>query len=79
MLDIEISEYLKKHDFAVNAQDCLMKVLNTSHQIISEDYDFESGIMTITTPDNIFKFKWILGNPQKEENKNDHIFKDETQ
>lgn len=64
MLDAEIREYLKEHGFAVNAQDCLMKVLNTSHQIIKEDYDSKTGMMTITTPDNIFKFKWILGNPQ---------------
>lgn len=63
MIDAEIGDYLKRHDFAVNAQECLMKVLNTSHQIITKDYDFQTGTMTLTTPDNIFKFKWILGEP----------------
>lgn len=62
MTDNEIKEYLDSHSFEVETQDCLMKVLNTSHQIINSDYNFDTGMMTITTPENIFTFKWKLGN-----------------
>lgn len=58
MSDIEINEYLSKHNFAVNAQDCLMKVFNTSKQIVDSNYDFITGMMTIKTPDNVFTFRW---------------------
>lgn len=61
MLDEEINEYLTKHNFAVDAQDCIMKVFNTSRQIIDSNYDFITDIMTIITPDNVFKFQWKLG------------------
>lgn len=63
MLDSEIFEYLNKHNYAVDAQDCLARVLNTSRQIIDEVYDSETGLMTLTTPDNLFVFKWVLGKP----------------
>jgi len=63
MADAEILEYLKRHNFEVEAQDCIAKVLNTSRQIINRDYDFDTGMMTLTTPDNSFVFKWILGRP----------------
>ena len=66
MLDNEISNYLKKHGYVVEAQDCIMKVFNTSNQIIDNNYDSATSIMTITTPDNIFRFKWILGSPEEE-------------
>lgn len=66
MSDIEISNYLEKHNYAVKAQDCIMKVFNTSYQIIDSNYDSTTSIMTITTPDNIFRFKWILGNPEED-------------
>ena len=60
MTDNEIEQYLSEHNWSVNAQDCLIKVLNTSHQIISEHYDLDTGMMTIVTPDNEFTFKWNL-------------------
>lgn len=61
--DTEIKQYLDKNDWSVNAQDCLMKVLNTSHQIIDAIYDSETSMMTIITSENKFTFKWILGKP----------------
>lgn len=61
MLDEEINEYLMKHNFAVDAQACTMKVFNTSPQIIDSNYDFATDTMTIITPKNVFKFKWKLG------------------
>lgn len=61
MQDAEIKEYLAKNNYAVDAQDCLMKVFNTSRQIIDSDYDFDTSLMTLTTPDNIFTFLWKLG------------------
>lgn len=73
MSDTEIYNYLDEHNYIVDAQDCLMKVLNTSYQIIERNYDFETNIMTITTPENVFTFKWKLHNPQ-EGNKYVEIF-----
>lgn len=61
--NIEIKQYLEKNNWLVNAQDCLMKVLNTSHQIIYSNYDFDTGMMTIITENNKFTFKWNLGKP----------------
>lgn len=63
MLDSEIKTYLEKHNYSVKAQDCIIKVLNTSRQIHTAKYDSETGTMTLITPDNKFLFKWILGNP----------------
>lgn len=63
MTDKEIKKYLEENNWAVRAQDCLINVLNRSYQILDTDYDFETGMMTITTPNNHFTFKWILGNP----------------
>lgn len=60
MSDIEIRDYLIKENFKVNAQDFIIKVLNTSHQIINEIYNFNTQMMTIVTPDNSFSFKWNL-------------------
>lgn len=40
-----------------------MKVINTSHQIIDTDYNSETNMMTILTPENKFIFKWNLGSP----------------
>lgn len=70
MSDKEIYDYLVEHSFVVDAQDCIMKVLNTSYQITDSDYDLTTNMMTLTTPENIFTFKWKLHNPQ-EENEND--------
>lgn len=58
--DLEIKQYLTDNNWSVNAQDCLIKVLNTSHQIIDVLYDSETNMMTIITPDNRFVFKWNL-------------------
>lgn len=58
MSDAEISNYLYKNNNKLNALDCLINILNTSPQIIDEKYDYDSGIMMITTPDHTFKFKW---------------------
>jgi len=63
---LEIKQYLDENNWSVNAQDCLIKVLNTSYQIIKADYNFENGMMTIVTPDNKFIFKWNLGKPEEE-------------
>lgn len=62
MTDNEIREYLTSHNYEVEAQDCLMKVLNTSYQIIDKHYNLDTGMMTIVTPENTFTFKWKLGN-----------------
>ncbi len=62
MTDHEIRECLDSHNWEVDAQDCIMKVLNTSYQIIDSHYDFDTRLMTITTPENVFTFKWKLGN-----------------
>ena len=61
MTDKEIKEYLDKNNWIVDAQDCIKKVLNRSYQIIDTIYDFDTGMMTIITPDNVFTFKWVLG------------------
>ncbi|WP_305113933.1 hypothetical protein [Thomasclavelia cocleata] len=57
MTDTEILNYLTEQDFLVSTQDCIMKILNTSHQVIEEKYDFDTKTMTIITPDNLFSFK----------------------
>ena len=64
MTDTEIKHYLDKNNWSVNAQDCLIKVLNTSHQIIDTIYNSETSTMTIITSGNKFTFKWNLGRPQ---------------
>lgn len=58
MTDLEISSYLTLRNFKVDSQNFLMDVLNTSPQIINENYDFEKRVMTIITPNNKFSFKW---------------------
>lgn len=58
MTDLEISNYLVQHYYKVNSQNFLMEVLNTSTQIIDENYNFQTKIMTIITPNNTFSFKW---------------------
>lgn len=65
MTDLEIKQYLDKNDWAVSAQNFLIDVLNTSRQIVSEEYNSNNGTMTIITPDNTFTFKWILKSFQK--------------
>lgn len=61
MTDTEIKQYLSDHNWSVDAQDCTMKVLNRSYQIIDTIYDFDTRMMTIITPDNEFTFEWVLG------------------
>lgn len=60
MTDPEIQQYLDDNNWAIPAQDGVSKILNTSHQIISIDYDLNTDIITLITPDNVFTFKWIL-------------------
>ena len=60
MTDAEIKQYLDENNWEVNANDCIVKVLNLSKQIISTDYNVENEAMTIVTPDNVFTFKWVL-------------------
>lgn len=60
MTDLEIKQYIDKNKGIINAQDCIIDILNTSYQIISKRYDFNSKTMKIRTPDNIFTFKLII-------------------
>lgn len=61
MTDAQIKKYLDDHKWSVDAQDCTMKVLNRSYQILDTIFDFNTRMMTIITPDNEFTFEWILG------------------
>lgn len=60
LTDLEIKNYLNIRNWKVDPQEFLMDVLNTSHQIISENYDSRTKMMTVVTPDNTFVFKWNL-------------------
>lgn len=62
MTDEQIKQYLSEHNHRVDAQDCTMKVLNRSYQIIDTIYDLDTRTMTIVTPNNEFTFEWVLGN-----------------
>lgn len=42
MTDAEIKQYLDENNWEVNANDCIVKVLNLSKQIISTDYNVEN-------------------------------------
>lgn len=60
MTDFKIKQYLDANSWAIPAQEGIIKILNTSRQIIDADYNFETGMMTIITKNNKFEFKWIL-------------------
>lgn len=60
MTDSEIKQYLDDNNCEIKAQDGISKILNTSRQIIDTDYDFDTDMITLVTPDNVFTFKWIL-------------------
>lgn len=60
MTDPEIKQYLNENNWAILAQEGVSKILNTSRQIIGTEYDFNTDMLTIITPDNKFTFKWIL-------------------
>lgn len=60
MTDPEIKQYLNENNWAIPAQEGVSKILNTSRQIIGTEYDFDTDMLTIITPDNKFTFKWIL-------------------
>ena len=62
MTDPEIKQYLDENNWEIHAQDGISKILNTSRQIIDTDYNFDTDMITLVTPDNIFTFKWILKN-----------------
>lgn len=60
MTDLEIEKYLDENNWTIPAQDGIMKILNTSPQIIDTEYDIDNRIMTIITTKNKFTFHWIL-------------------
>lgn len=60
MTDLEINKYLEDNNWAVPAQDGIMKILNTSPQIIDTEYDIDKRMITIITTKNKFTFHWIL-------------------
>lgn len=60
MTDNEIRLYLKSKNYAVNAQDGINDILNTSPQIVSTEYDFDKNEMTLYTIDTTFVFQWVL-------------------
>lgn len=62
MTDPEIKQYLDENNWEIHAQDGISKILNTSRQIIDTDYNFDTDMITLVTPDNTFTFKWILKN-----------------
>lgn len=57
MTDSEIKVYLENRNYEISSHDCIFDILNTSFQIINEEYDFDKRIMKLSTPNNIFKFK----------------------
>lgn len=60
MTDLEIQEYLNIHNHSITSQDCIMNILNTSPQIIKEEYNFITKMFTFKTSENIFTVKLIL-------------------
>lgn len=62
MTDPEIKQYLDENNWEIHAQEGISKILNTSRQIIDTDYNFDTDMITLVTPDNTFTFKWILKN-----------------
>lgn len=60
MTDKQIKQYLSDHNWSVDAQDCLMKVINRSYQIKDTIYNPDTRMMTIITLNNKFTFKWNL-------------------
>lgn len=62
MSNSEIKKYLEENNYQVHAQDGIINILNTSHQIIDIKYISDSKMMTLVTPDYTFEFIWILGN-----------------
>jgi hypothetical protein len=61
MTDEQICQYLVDNNYKIKAQDGIINILNRSYKIIDTIYDFDTGMMTIITPNNKFTFKWILG------------------
>lgn len=60
MTDKQIEQYLNNNHWSVDPQDCIMNVFNTSPQIIYKNYNKNTGMMTIITPDNTYLFEWKL-------------------
>lgn len=60
MTDLEIKKYLDDNNWAIPAKEGISKILNTSRQIIDIDYDFDTDMIMLITPDNVFTFKWLL-------------------
>ena len=63
MTDPQIKQYLDENNWEVDAQDCIMKILNTSKQIIETFYDCETEKVTIITSENNYTFELVLGKP----------------
>lgn len=62
MSNSEIKKYLDENNYQVHAQDGIINILNTSHQIIGIKYNPDNKTMTLVTPDYTFEFIWILEN-----------------
>jgi len=60
MTDPEIKQYLDKNNWSIPAQDGIIKIFNTSPQILDSEYDMDARMMTIYTPENEFTFHWLL-------------------
>lgn len=61
MTDKQILQYPIDHNYKIKAQNGIINILNRSYQIIDTLYDFNTGMMTLITPDNKFVFEWVLG------------------
>lgn len=59
MTDLEIKQYIDKHHGVINAQNVIMDILNTSNQIVDENYNFDTHKMTLKTQQNVFTFTLI--------------------
>ena len=54
MTDQEIKKYLNNKCWAINAQDAIQNIFNTSPQIIDKKYDYENHIIGFWEIYNIF-------------------------
>lgn len=61
MTNFQIYKYLENNKWKITAQDMIMNILNTSPQIINEEYDFDTHTMIIKTSEIDFKFTILLG------------------
>ena len=71
MTDLQIKQYLLENNYIVPAEDGIYKILNTSPQIQSVNYDLDTKNLTIITLENKFTFRWEL-KKYKGESKNEN-------